>query len=69
MEYVYYTNLQNYPHQENMKTVKKDVRFVQYLLKHVIYDVFVVILSLEQNPEQTKIKKLDDVSLTMLSIF
>ncbi len=39
---------------ENMKTDKKDVRFVQYSLKHEICVAFVVIPFLEQSHVQTK---------------
>ena len=39
---------------ENMKTGKKDVRFVQYSLKHEICVVFAVIPFLEQSHVQAK---------------
>lgn len=38
-----------------MKMDKKDVRFVQFLLKRQILDVPVVMLFLEQNQERVKI--------------
>jgi len=38
-----------------MKQGKKDVHFVQFLLKQPIYDVPAVVLFLEQNQEKTKI--------------
>ncbi len=54
MGYVYCIKLLNSLLPENMKMDKKDARFVQYSLKHVIYVVFVVILFLEQSHVQAK---------------
>lgn len=54
MGYVYYIKLLNSLLPENMKMDKKDARFVQYSLKHIIYVVFVVILFLGQSHVQAK---------------
>lgn len=53
MAYVYCIKLLDFL-LRNMKTDKKDARFVLYSLKHKIYVVFVVILFLEQSHVQAK---------------
>jgi len=51
---VYCINLLDSLLLENMKTDKKDARFVQYSLKHEICVVFAVIPFLEQSHVQAK---------------
>ncbi len=55
MEYAYYTRLQKYLHQKNIRVGKKDARCVQFLLKPQILDVLVVMPFLEESQDQTKI--------------
>jgi len=54
MGYAYSIKLLNSPLQENMKMGRKDARFVRYLLKRIIYAVFVATLFLEQSHVQAK---------------
>jgi len=58
MEYAYYTRLQKYQHQKNTKVDKKDVHYVQFLLKPQILGVLVVMPFLEENQDQTKIAEI-----------
>jgi hypothetical protein len=51
---VYCIKQLDFPLPRNMKTDKKDARFVLYSLKHKICVVFVVILFLEQSHVQPK---------------
>jgi len=54
MGYAYYTNLSDSLLPRNMKTDKKDARFVQCSLKQKICVVFAVIPFLEQSHVQAK---------------
>ena len=59
MGYAYCIKLSNSLLQRNMKTDKKDARFVLYSLKHEICVAFVVIPFLEQSHVQAKIKQIE----------
>jgi len=58
MGYVYYIKQQKYLHQKNTRVGKKDVLYVQFLLKPQISDVLVATPFLEENQDQTKIVKI-----------
>lgn len=54
MEFVFTIKRTKYLHQKNMKVGKKDVPYVQFLLKPQTFDVHAVIHYLEENQDQTK---------------